>query len=1278
MINKYNFKNMVNRFLGNNNNLRAVCLLFIVLIFSFSSKSQNCQLLDSLVIEDVDCFGGNSGSINLSVSNTSVSYFWNTLSTADSIVNVPAGTYNVVITDILDTACYLDTSFIISGPQDPLSTVVTLLADIICAGDSTGKAKAENAIGGTAPYSYLWDNGQNTQIAVDLWEGTHAVTVTDDNDCQFTATIDIISPNAPISAEYINIFNQVSCFGACDAIVEFSAVGGVLPFDYTWDVGQTFTGSGADTASGLCFGGHNILVEDDLGCRETFTYIITQPDELQASAIMHQPVQCFGFDNGMALANGAQGTTPYIFYWDSDSLLGIDTISNQISGNLIDSLTPGIHTVYIQDANGCMASDTVMITEPTLLEVEIIDSLSIYAYCSNTNSGELCAVASGGTPDYAYTWNDDLIQNTTCAFNLIARAAVYTITVTDERMCVADASFDLDSITNSMNTDSVVLIESPISCFGIYDGVLTVDNIAGLGGVSPYTYSWDGPGSYTGTGVSISSLYQGNYSVLISDINGCEITTGIYLNEPEILEYDIYNSIDESCLGASNGQIWVHVNGGTSPYYYDESEVGNFPIPVGDQIELLNDSLLFNFSPGTHSLYVTDANGCEGAVTFGAGLGGWTVNIGTSLVVPVPLVSSSSTSCFNTNDGSAFVLDPDPLFTYTWELDVSGSPSGIDITNGAGTSWSAFAPGDYWLVSHYADSASFGIPYSLCDNLTPFTIGAGATAIIVSDNITDVSCFGYDDGKITLSISGGINPYNLVWDTVSTSLLVPDTIPTSATYTLTDLSVGTYAVTIIDASGCITVESYPILQPLPLISNIEPNHVSCYGFDDGFALVEVATGSGSLIDSYTWSDGQSNALAIDLVAGTYFVTVKDINGCIYNDTVIMLQPASPLTLVEGELLYFGDDHVSCNGLEDASAFVTGSGILFTWEDENGNTVPGIPLPGQTTGPILSAGTYTVFAIDVNLCEAEGVVVITEPSELTIDIIESNPSSDYQISCYGFDDGSAEVVTNDGGVQFNTGFGYNVIWEDEDGYNWGNQYIANNLEAGHSYTAFVTDANGCEAEETTDEYTQPDKFIANVSTLNYPGPSHAPVNISFIDSTESDEPYNFDWYWNYSFGDNDPDKEFNGVEESDNKIFINNFDLYNNPDWDETGEDGIDEFLNSYSVLVALENDITRCKDTVEFIIEVQGLPESPDVFTPNGDGKNDYFAFSEFEMESVDVQIYNRWGQLVYAWKGSNKSWNGVGIDGKPLAEGVYFYVFVAEGVDGHYYDKKGTITLLR
>ena len=1270
MKNKYNLRNMINRFLGSTN-IKLLVFLFLGVFVSKTGNSQNCQVLDSVLIDNVQCYGGSDGSINLYYDLTgNYSVFWaNTGSILDSISDVSSGTYLVTITDLNNPTCYLDTNITISQPQDPLNVVVNLSSDVECHGDSTGVANAEDAIGGTAPYSYLWDNGEVTQQATQLWAGIHTVTVTDANQCTAQASVTVQNLYPPITANIDIITNalyapySISCFGACDAQVAFSASGGDNSYIYFWDIGQVYNGTGNDTASNLCYGGHNILVEDGLGCREIFTYTLTQPDELFASAIMHQPVRCFGEDNGMALANATQGNPPYIFTWDSlNGPSGIDTSSNQISGNFIDSLTPGIHTVYVTDANGCTSSDTVMITEPTLLEVEIIDSLTIYPYCTNTNSGELCAVASGGTPSYIYAWNDVLGQITPCAVDLQPQFGSYTITVQDDRNCQASASFQLDSVTNSMNPDSVIIIEDPVSCFGLYDGELTATNV--VGGVGPYTYDWFGPGLYTGTGSNISSLYYGSYSVFISDANGCNITVSSYLNQPDELIYSIYNTVDETCAGSADGQIWVDVSGGTGSYYYDSSENGVFPIDPNNLVQLVNDSLIFNVSPGgLDTLYVTDENNCEGAVAFGTGIGGFATAAITPIVtVPVPNLSVlNNTSCYNVNDGAAMVVDPDPLFTYTWEEDDltnPGNPNGIDLSNGAGPYWGAFPPGFYYVVAQYADSASFGLPYSGCDNYTTFTITAGTTPIVDGENLIDVSCFGENTGQIELNLSGGNAPYELVMDDG-----LFDTISNvNISHTFNNLVAGTYSLTIVDNNGCIAMESYIIDQALPLISDIIPTHASCFGKDDGEALVEIATGSGTSPFGFEWMDdsgvslGQPVANAVDLFAGIYIVEVTDALNCLYVDTIQILEPPSPVTEVEIEDLYFGDFDVRCHGESNASAFAIGSGTTFEWFNDAGSLV----ATGQNTGPVLSAGDdFYVEATDVNGCLGVEKFDISEPDELIVNVDEHDYPGGYQISCYDANDGKAELEI-EGGVEDNIGTGYNITWTNDNGDVLASpgDLIIENLDAGYSYTANVVDANGCEEDATTIEYTQPIEFDANVTTLNYPGPFHGPSKISFVDSTESDESYRFDWDWDYD-GDYDEDKT--GVESDDFETFENEF-----------------EDLDTNYVFVMLTNEVTLCQDSVDFKIVVQGVPEISDVFTPNDDGINDSFSFSEYSMQSVDVEIYNRWGQLVYSWSGPNKAWTGIGIDGKPVSQGVYFYVFKADGVDGHYYENQGSVTLLR
>ena len=122
-----------------------------------------------------------------------------------------------------------------------------------------------------------------------------------------------------------------------------------------------------------------------------------------------------------------------------------------------------------------------------------------------------------------------------------------------------------------------------------------------------------------------------------------------------------------------------------------------------------------------------------------------------------------------------------------------------------------------------------------------------------------------------------------------------------------------------------------------------------------------------------------------------------------------------------------------------------------------------------------------------------------------------------------------------------------------------------------------------------------------------------------------------------------------------------------------------EEVGVHNVAVTVTNNATGCHDKVEFEIVVQGIPDPiNNVFTPNGDGKNDEFGFGEIGMKDVEVAIYNRWGEEVYSWEGSDQTWDGKGSNGQDLSEGVYFYVIKALAEDGYFHEKKGTVTLLR
>lgn len=1200
-------------------------------------SSPSPMQIDSLSYENVLCKNDSTGSIYAEVSGGFVSNFGFLMSGNDTIYSeqglldtiiltgLPAGTYDLYLYDSIPDGLYgiydcpQYRQIIITEPQDILSSSVNLLQNVECYGDSTGKAIA-SVIGGQFPYTIIWDAGPDTtNIIGTLWAGWQGVTLIDDNNCAVRDSIEIINLHDNI-VDYITIIENVSCFDACDAVASLSSTGGVLPHTYFWDIGQTSINM-PDTAFNLCYGGHDVIIEDALGCRKTVAFNISQPDELFAQATMTQPVQCFGFNDGTAFATATGGTSSYSFVWDS--------INGQ-SGQHAINLTPGTHIIYVTDQEGCNASDTVVITEPDLLTIDIIDSLTIYSYCAGTNSGQLCAVAQGGTLNYNYVWNDVLGQTTSCANNLIADH--YTVMVMDERNCIATTSFNLDSITSSMTTDSVDFTVNNVSCFGIYDGSIDINSV--VGGLQPYTYLWVGPGNYTSTLSNVSSLYAGSYALAIQDSSGCAITVNFEVLQPNQLEYTTYNVEEVSCLGACNGEILVDIQGGTWPYYYDTDEQGIFPL--ANTLPVVQDTLISSLCSGLHSIYITDANNCEGTVVWG---GRWEEFVDSGVVVSVDGITTDSASCFNTSDGGAVVLGgTNSLFTYTWETNNPGlpvgfpngdSPSGIEV--GSGVSYNNFYAGNYWLIAHYSDSANSGLIYSGCNVSEPFTIYSPSEIETNSTNPQDVSCYGETNGEINLQISGGNGSYIVQWDT-TTSL--PNG---SNDLIISSLQPGTYTVNIVDAEGCIITNDFIIGEPDALTNNFTITQPLCNGDNNGSAVANTQGGTGT----YTYNP---NVIFGGWPGGSVNVTITDQNGCSMQDIALFIDPAPIVSSIEPDNLYFGPYDVSCNGQSDGSATVVAGGgtsiISYSWSPSGGS------------GPIannLSAGNYTVTVEDDNGCTEQETITITEPDILVASVTKSGDFNPYDISCYDYSDGWAQSEPI-GGVAATSGYSYNWVTS---GSSFSTNYYVENLSAGNDYIVTVTDANGCVVSESTGVLTQPTGFIADVTSL-YSDPIAAPFNLVFTDVTISSDPYNFVWTW----ADNSTTNYSSGTTSFD-VLF-------------DTTMIGLNE------IYVTLENEITGCIDSVGFKIEVQGIPEIHNVFTPNGDNVNDVFDFGEYAMESISVEIFNRWGQIVYSWITPNYKWDGRDFDGRNLSEGVYYYILTSEGVDGQAYSKKGSITLLR
>ena len=811
-------------------------------------------LTASIQIMDVACKGDSTGYIVATAggSYAPYSYYWlsgpDTLQAAshpvnitrDSLKNLPTGSYELHIYDVW--GCFESYSNVVSESTNPLVSTLNKIQDVDCFGDSTGSVQLI-VNGGVPNYTYLWDNGETTIIATNLNAGLHTVWITDDWGCLIEDTISI-SENSLIE-DSITIIQNVSCYGGSDGAVVITSFGGVGSHSYDWSNNHIST-SQPDTNSGLLFGSYYVLIEDQLGCRVVDSVFISEPNVLETEASLVAHITCFGFDNGIATAIAIGGTTPYTFAWDS---------TNGQSGDTAFYLTPGIHTVFVMDAKGCTASDTVIITQPNQIIVNIIDSLTIHPYCTGVTSAELTAIASGGTPGYSYLWDDNATIPQTTATATGLAAGIYTITVTDSRDCVATDTTDISTYTNSMDAkiDTQLFAGNVnVSCFGANDGIAIV---SAWGAHAPYTYQWFGPNNYTATNDSIDNLFAGAYSVNIEDTNGCLINRYINLTEPDLLQFTSYLSTNETCLGACNGTVTLEILGGTFPYFGIATNTSTTNVITS---QILSDTITFpGICSGIYTIALTDTNNCQSTLIQG---GNNQQIIGTSIstYAIIDPTTIQNLICYGVPTGELSVQNPMPApnYTYSWE-DFLGNVVSTD------TIADSLSAQTYVLLAHYSDSNG---TYAGCTTTDTITI-TQTDEIMINATINDALCNGQSSGSITTAATGGTPNYIYFWHPNG-----------QATPNINNLISGTYSVDITDNNNCYKTDTFTIGEPTAIVVSITQNSNQ---------LVSTVSG-GTPNYSYQWSSGQTNHNIIANNPGAYTLTITDANGCVQSSNTIMI------------------------------------------------------------------------------------------------------------------------------------------------------------------------------------------------------------------------------------------------------------------------------------------------------------------------------------------------------------------------------------------------------
>lgn len=464
-----------------------------------------------------------------------------------------------------------------------------------------------------SPATGLDDANAQNPVSNTTATTTYVVTVTD-GICIASDTVSI-----QFYTSYdVNVFGQnIGCNGNSDGNAVSVPYGGVSPYNFTWNTGQTASGVLTDTLFNLLAGTYYVTVSDNNGCDANDSITITVPPPLSVNATSND-VSCFGGNDGFAIAGGTGGTTPYDFLWSNG-----DTVA--IAG----PLSAGLYHVTLTDASGCLSNDSVDVLQPAaiLSSVNVTDA-SCYKYAD----GSAQALVSGGSSPYTYLWSDS--QATATAAGL--KAGTYVVAITDSSGCT---SVDT-ALVSEPDSFGIIIVATDVSCFNGSDGVASASV---QGDTVNYVFFWNSNPAQT-TPVA-TGLPAGQVLLEVTDTNGCRINSAATIGSPLQIILAA-SSADASCFALANGNAEVHVvSGGTAPFSYLWSNS-------------LTDSNLTALAANTYFATVTDANGCQEFDTV-------TVN------QPAPMTINDSVvnvSCFGYSDGRilATVSGGTPTYSFVW------------------------------------------------------------------------------------------------------------------------------------------------------------------------------------------------------------------------------------------------------------------------------------------------------------------------------------------------------------------------------------------------------------------------------------------------------------------------------------------------------------------------------------------------------------------------------------------------------------------------------------
>ncbi len=953
-------------------------------------------------------------------------------------------------------------------------------------------------------------------------------------------------------------------------------------------------------------------------------------------------VLCNGECNGTATATPSGGTPPYTYSWN-----------NGQNAQTATNLCAGVHLVTVTDAVGSLSIASAVITEPPVL------SVSVTAQSTTCGASALATPVSGVAP-FDYLWSN----GATAAEISGLATGTYSVTITDGNNCTANGSV---SVVQSPGLTATAT--STESACGSCDGTATVTTSMGT---PPFTYQWsNGDTTQTATG-----LCPDIYNVTVTEASGGG--TSAFWSE------DFSNG---------NSGWTMNINGpgtnGSAPNRWvvnSNRDAGCPQCPVSGS--------------GGNYLHVT----CDSASFFCAPMGG-----------PSCIYSQGFPFLYN-NATDKFVSSPNIStvgksnitlsFWYICSGDAGKDYGLVRLSNDGGTTWTDLptqysgvlscqqaiinVPAGYEGIPNFRigfrwvndndmngddppfliDDIEMSAPVAPCASIATVIVNSANGPVVTIDSVTNASCKSSADGAVDISVTAGNPPYDYQWTSGDT---IED---------ISGLTSGTYTVSVTDSLACISIQQATVTEPVAIFTNAAITNAGC----TVGGAIDVSVSGGTPPYTYEWTNGNTTQDLSNVQGGAYELTVTDMNGCLKVSVFTVPSPGIFLTL--------NATNATCGGANNGAiaSTVLGGAPPYQYNWSNGGSSALIDS--------LPQGNYTVTVSDNSGCTATGSAAVDAPSVMTFS------ASITRALCF---------AGNNGGIKLNPLGGtlpYEVDWNNGD-----TVLSLENLAPG-IYVATVTDAAGC-TKDTAIALTSVSEYSVDIVATNASCDGVADGSADANLNSATTPPFTFLWSngattssisnvlagtYSVTVTDSLSCLRSDTVVVGTGGLVINSEITHatcpdipdgaivtmvsgGTPSYNYVWSNGANSsslpniVAGTYTLVVTDQNNCSGA-DTMVVLTDTTGTINCDsliiyDIFSPNGDGVNDVWIINGLtSYPENEIQIFNRWGNVVFEAKPYNNDWNGDSKNGNPLPSAAYYYILKLNDADKKVYS--GAITLVR